>query len=62
VAAIYYAITLREARKSRHMQLLLQTIHDLQNEEGYNRYVTLMNMEWKDTMISRRSTGQTTIV
>jgi hypothetical protein len=48
VAAIYYASTLGEARKSRHMQLLLQNISILQNEDSYKRYVTLMNNEWKD--------------
>ncbi|MGD0805493.1 MAG: hypothetical protein ABSA11_15645 [Candidatus Bathyarchaeia archaeon] len=48
VAAIYYASTLGEARRSRHIQLLLQTVNYLQNGDAYKQYVTMMNMEWKD--------------
>ncbi|MGD0805819.1 MAG: hypothetical protein ABSA11_17290 [Candidatus Bathyarchaeia archaeon] len=48
VAAIYYVTTLGEARKSRHMQFLMQTINEFRNEDAWKRYLTLMNMEWRD--------------
>jgi len=48
VAAFYYIMTLRENKNNRRMQFLLQNLSDNLNEQGYNRYVTLMNMEWKD--------------
>jgi len=48
VAAIYYVMNLSEARKNRRMQFLLQIVRDFGVEDGWKRYVTLMNMEWKD--------------
>ena len=48
IAAVFYILNLRENRKARKMQFLLQNLSENLNEEGYTRYVTLMNMEWKD--------------
>jgi hypothetical protein len=48
VAAVYYVMNLRETRKTRKMQFLMQTLSNNLDEEGNMRYVTLMNMEWKD--------------
>jgi hypothetical protein len=48
VAAFYYVMTLRETRKNRRMQFLTQILQTNLDEEGNKRYVTLMNMDWKD--------------
>ena len=53
VAAVYYAMVLREQRRNmrltletRKLQLITGLAHDLFNEEGVRRWGELLNMEW----------------
>jgi hypothetical protein len=48
IAAFYYISTLRNAQKSRQVQMLLQLIQSRADHETANRFWRLMRMNWDD--------------
>ncbi len=48
VAVVFYALNLRETTRNRRIKLTNILMEPLMSEEGNNRFIELMNMEWKD--------------
>ena len=48
VAAIYYAMNLREANRNRRITLTTNLMQSFISEVGCRRFIDIMNMRWKD--------------
>lgn len=48
VAAVYYALNLRETMRNRRITLTNTLMQPLMSEEGNRRFIDMISMEWKD--------------
>jgi hypothetical protein len=48
LAALYYALNLREANRNRRMALTTSLMQSFISEEGVKRFMDLANMQWTD--------------
>lgn len=48
IAALYYALNLREIRRSRRITLTTTVLEPFMTKEGYSNVLDMLDMEWSD--------------